>query len=329
MVTLKDVAKEAGLTVGTVSRVINNRGYISDDTRKKVYQVMKELNYRPNEVARSLSKKQTNTIGVIVPHIDHPYFSKLISYIEEVAYNNKQKIIITNSKESKEKEIDYIEMFTSNRVDGIILCSGYLDINKFLDLKIPVVAIERELERGTASIKCDNYEGGVMAANHLIKCGSKNLVHFSGIKDSKMPADERGIGFADTCEKNGIIHKEFKYEQGMYDTLDYHEYIEEILKQDNEIDGIFASSDLIAAQVIQVCRKIDIRIPEDLNLIGFDDVNIASLTTPTITTIKQPIKELAEQAVYAILKTQEGDVVPSKVTLPVKLIERKSTRKIE
>lgn len=326
MVTLKDVAREAGLTVGTVSRVINNRGYISDETRKKVYRIMKELNYRPNEVARSLSKQKTNSIGVIVPHIEHPYFSMLINCIEEFACKENQKIILCNSREDKEKEIDYIEMFRSNRVDGIILCSGYLDINKFLDLNIPVVAIERELEKGTASIECDNYEGGTIAAKHLIKCGSKNIVHFSGIKDVKMPADQRARGFMDVCENSGIRYKEVKYEKGMYYTLEYHDYIEEILTQDRDIDGIFASSDLIAAQVIQVCSKLGIKIPEDLNLIGFDDVNIARLTTPRITTIKQPIKEMAEQAVYTLMKYQEGEVVPSKIILPVKLIVRESTR---
>lgn len=325
MVTLKDVAKEAGLTVGTVSRVINNRGYISDKTREKVFRVMDELDYRPNEIARSLSKQRTNTIGVIVPHIEHPYFSKLIRCIEKVVSKENQKMILCNSEEEKEKEIDYIDMFKSNRVDGIILCSGYLDINKFLDLKIPVITIERELECGIVSIECDNYEGGVLAAKHLIKCGSKNIVHFSGIKNVKMPADQRALGFAKTCEKNKVKYKEIKYEKGMYYTLEYHKYIEEILKQDKEIDGIFASSDLIAAQVIQVCSKLDIKIPEDVNLIGFDDVNVASLTTPRITTIRQPVEEMAEQAVYAILKSKEK-VVPSKVVLPVELIVRESTR---
>ena len=124
MATLKDVARESGLTVGTVSRVLNNRGYISEKTRNRVYEVMKELNYQPNEMARSLSKQSSNTIGVIVPHIVHPYFAKLISNLEVAAYNNKYKILLFNSKGKNAREEEYIEMCRSNRVAGLILCSG-------------------------------------------------------------------------------------------------------------------------------------------------------------------------------------------------------------
>ena len=123
MATLKDVAKETGLTVSTVSRVLNNRGYISEETRKKVYEAMKKLNYRPNEVARSLSKQTTNTIGVIVPHIRHPYFAELISNLESQAYHYDHKILLFNSQEKNEKEWEYMEMCTSNRVAGVILLS--------------------------------------------------------------------------------------------------------------------------------------------------------------------------------------------------------------
>ena len=128
--TLKDVAKETGLTVSTVSRVLNNRGYISEETRKKVYEAMKKLNYRPNEVARSLSKQTTNTIGVIVPHIRHPYFAELISNLESQAYHYDHKILLFNSQEKNEKEWEYMEMCTSNRVAGVILCSGTVGVEK-------------------------------------------------------------------------------------------------------------------------------------------------------------------------------------------------------
>ena len=124
MATLKDVAKETGLTVSTVSRVLNNRGYISDETRQKVYEAMKKLNYRPNEVARSLSKQSSNTIGVIVPHIRHPYFAELISNLENEAYKRKHKVLLFNSQEKEEREKEYLEMCFSNRVAGIIFCSG-------------------------------------------------------------------------------------------------------------------------------------------------------------------------------------------------------------
>ena len=127
MATLKDVAKEAGLTVTTVSRVLNNRGYISDNARKKVAEAMKKLNYRPNELARSLQNKSSNTIGVIVPHIRHPYFSDMISNLENQAHKKGYKILLCNSQGKNEKMLEYVEMCTSNRVAGLILFSGSVD----------------------------------------------------------------------------------------------------------------------------------------------------------------------------------------------------------
>lgn len=325
MATLKDVAEKAGVTVTTVSRVINNRGYISEQTRTKVYEVMKELSYQPNELARSLSKQKTNTIGIIVPHIVHPYFAKLISNLESMAAKHKFKIILCNTKGETEKEKEYIEMCRSNRVSGIILCSRNVDAKEIVNMEIPVVLIERKLESGTIGIQCDNYMGGVLATQHLISNGCKNLLHFSGVVNEDMPADARERAFVDICQKNGVKHYEKQCTSSVYNHLDYHEYIRKTLKKVPEVDGVFASSDLIAAQVIQVCSELGIKIPEQLKLVGFDDVEIAQLTTPTITTIRQPIKEMSEWAIEFIEKRLEGEAVPEQIKLPVSLVVRQST----
>lgn len=325
MATLKDVAKETGLTVSTVSRVLNNRGYISEDTRNNVYAAMKKLNYQPNEVARSLSKKTTNTIGLIVPHIDHPFFSKLISNLESSASESGFKLLLFNSKEQNEKEAEYIEMCKSNRVAGIILCSGGINIEKFEGLNVPLITIERFLEHGTASIECDNRQGGKMAAQHLVEKGCKQVIYLGGVVDVRMPADEREEGFSAVCEEEKIHYISIKTDTRMYNALEYHPFIEEILEKNPEVDGIFASSDVIAAQVIQVCAKKQIRIPEELKLIGFDDVNIAELTTPSITTIHQPIKEMAKLAISHLKEASQGQLVPRRTALPVTLIKRETT----
>lgn len=324
MATIKDVAREAGLTVGTVSRILNNRGYISSEAREKVNVAMKQLNYRPNEVARSLSKQKTNTIGVIVPHIVHPYFAKMISNIERAAADRKYKIILCNSREEAERELEYLEMFKSNRVAGIILCSATVKTEVLMNLDIPVITIERSGESGTASVECDNYQGGMIATSHLIENGCKNLLHFSGLEDSSMPADDRALAFADMCRKYEVHAVEVKSHQSEYYAMEYHEYIEKVLKENPEVDGIFASSDLIAAQVIQVCAKLNILIPGQIKLVGFDDVNIAGLTTPQITTIKQPVKEMAEMAIDLLVRSSQGKIVPSKTVLPVQLVLRET-----
>lgn len=325
MATLKDVARETGLTVSTVSRVLNNRGYISDETRQKVYDAMKKLNYRPNEVARSLSKQTTNTIGVIVPHIRHPYFAELISNLENQAYQHQHKILLFNSQEKNEKEWEYLEMCSSNRVAGIILCSGTVGVEEFKGLNVPLITIERYLENGTASVECDNMQGGRLAAMHLIESGCKHLVHISGVHGNAMPADERAAGFVEVCRKNNIDYKVADTEAYQYNNLEYHEVLEKLLTENPDTDGIFASSDLIAAQLLQVCGKLQIAVPGKLRIVGFDDVNIASLTTPPITTIHQPIKEMAKMAVELLISAGEGNIVPSRTTLPVALVERGTT----
>ena len=340
MATLKDVARETGLTVTTVSRVLNNRGYISEETREKVYAAMKKLNYRPNEVARSLSKKSTNTIGVIVPHIRHPYFSELISNLENEASKRGYKMILCNSQEKENKEREYLEMCTSNRVAGIVLCSAGVAVEEFQGSNIPLITIERYMENGTASVECDNKQGGKLAAEHLISCGCKNLLHISGVYETAMPADDRALGFIEVCEKAGVSHREVATNTYQYNNLEYHDFLEEVLKEnyhvDNraendencgkkQIDGIFASSDLIAAQILQVCSKLGIHVPQDIKLVGFDDVNISSLTTPRITTIHQPIKEIAELTLELLINAQDGKTVAKRSLLPVSLVKREST----
>lgn len=325
MATIKDVAREAGLTVGTVSRVLNNRGYISEATRNRVHQVMKELNYQPNEVARSLSKSKTNTIGVIVPHIVHPYFAKLISNLEKAASDRGFKILLCNSREERERELEYLEMLKSNRVVGLVLCSATVKTESLESLDIPVITIERNVGTGTASVECDNYQGGVLAARHLIACGCKYIINFSGVDKTEMPADSREVGFLDMCRQYGVDGVACKSQENQYYAMEYHEYIEKIITENPKTDGIFASSDLIAAQVLQVCAKLGLRVPEQVKVVGFDDVNIASLTTPPITTVHQPVKEMAELSVDLIMRSNKGEMIPTRTVLPVTLVKRGTT----
>ena len=325
MATIVDVARLAGVTPTTVSRVINNRGYISEKTKKRVHEAMDELGYQPNEIARSLTKQKSNTIGVIVPHISHPYFAKLISNLENEAAKKDYKIILCNSKEKAEKEKQYLDMCKSNRVAGIIICSGNVESNKINTGGIPVVLLEKNFEEGKLGIQCDNYQGGKLATEHLIECGCKKILHLSGVIDEEMPADNREKAFIDVCSKNEIEYFIKKYDIDTYNQMNYYDYIKAALNEIEGVDGIFASSDLIAAQVIQVCNEIKIRIPEDIKLVGFDDVDISQLTTPRITTVHQPIKEMARLSIELINAKYNNIEVNEKSILPIKLIIREST----
>jgi LacI family sucrose operon transcriptional repressor len=325
MATLKDVARETGYTVSTVSRILNNRGYISDEARQKVSEAMKKLNYQPNALARSLSKKSTNMIGIIVPHINHPYFSMIISELQTALMHRGYQIMLFNSKNRDDRQAKYVEMCRSNRVAGIILMSGLVSMEYLRKLDVPLITIERNLDCGTASIECDNYGGGRIAAEHLIAHGCRDLVSISGIHNAEMPADARAEGFAKVCAEHGVRCTDIKTTMMQYNTYEYKDVIRTALKNEKGCDGIFASSDIIAAQVIQVAAEYGISIPGDIRLVGFDDSLIASLTFPQITSVHQPVHEMAEMAAQLMTDSIAGSIVPTRTVLPVSLTERESS----
>ncbi|MBQ0059694.1 MAG: LacI family DNA-binding transcriptional regulator [Lachnospiraceae bacterium] len=325
MATLKDVAKEAGLTVTTVSRVLNNRGYISDQAREKVAEAMKKLNYQPNELARSLHNKSSNTIGVIVPHIRHPYFAEMISNVEYFAQKAGYKIILCNSQGKDEKVLEYVDMCTRNRVAGLILFSAGVKTETFSSMDVPVITMERYIDSSTASIECDNIQGGELATEKLIQSGCKFLLHIGGWSDTPMPADHRGAGFRKVCDENHIPYPEVSTEVKQFDAMDYIELLEDALKKNPQIAGIFANSDVIAAQAIRVCSRLGIKVPEQMKVIGFDDSMVATVTTPQLTTIHQPVREMAEIAIQLLHNAVAGKTVAKRTLLPVHLVERETT----
>ncbi|MDO4976080.1 MAG: LacI family DNA-binding transcriptional regulator [Eubacteriales bacterium] len=326
MATLKDVAEEAGLAVSTVSRIMNNRGYISDNARQRVDEAIKKLNYQPNELARSLQKKTSNTIGLIVPHIQHPYFSKVISEIERVASLKGYKLILCNSKGLVHKEQEALEMCMSNRVAAVIICTGAIEEESLCDLEIPIIGFERYLKYGEASVECDNTQGGILAANHLMKKGCKHLLHMGDLEgEVAMPADDRGIGFQRVCTENGIDFHSVRFELSDYEDLNFLKALEAALDKYPETDGIFANNDILAAQAIQIINKKGKTVPDDIKIIGFDDCQISMMTSPRLTTIHQPVKEMAELALQMVENYTKGKMVPKRTILPVEIIEREST----
>lgn len=323
MATLKHLAKETGLSVETVSRVLNNRGYISEDARRRVDEAVKKLNYRPNELARSLSKQHTNIIGLIVPHIDHPYFSDLISRLEAAANAEGQQLFVFSSRNKERKIKGYFEDCQRYRARGIILCSAAVQGDALTGFAIPTVTIECVVQGALASICCDNREGGRLAAEHLLSRGCRHPAHLSGILNQPMPADARGITFARECEKAGILHVEYLQDEKAYQEKNYYPMIHRLFDEHPETDGVFASSDLLAAQVLQVCAQRGRRVPEDVRVIGFDDVQLSSLTTPTLTTIHQPLQKMAKAAIDQLM--DEHKEARMDVQLPVRLVVRDTT----
>jgi len=325
MPSIKDVAKRAGVTVTTVSRVLNNRGYISEETRKKVYKAMEELNYQPNEIARALFRKRSYFLGLIIPDISHPFFGEIAKYIEYYAYIKGYKILLCNSHLDNKKEKEYIEMLKRHQVDGIIMGSHTLDIKDYEKVNLPIVALDRILSENIPYVTSDNFRGGVLATNLLIDKGCKFLAHISGPLELNTPANDRYYGFLKVVNERNVKYVKVETKLSSFEIEEYRKIIYDLFKQYPEIDGVFASSDLIAAVVISVAKLFKKNVPKDIKVVGFDDINVASLINPSITSVRQFKDKIAEKTVEIITNEIEGNEVSIKNVIPIELVEREST----
>lgn len=325
MSTLKDVAEKSGVTVTTVSRMLNNRGYISNKTREKILQAMKELNYQPNELARALSKKRSNFIGLIVPSASNMYFCKVIDCVEHLVTQKGYKLLLCTSNNEVKKEIEYFDMLSASKVAGVILASHTRNIDLSIEIDAPIISIDRIISPRIPSISSDNYQGGVLAAEHLIMKGCKKLAHISGSAYLNMDPNKRYFGFKEVCEKRKVPHVVIDATEEQFLSMQYENVIDDLLDSNPDIDGIFTSNDIIAAQVIKACKKRNIRVPEDIKIVGYDDIDLCKFCVPSITTIHQPIADICELAVENIILKQENKMIPNSMVLPVTLIEREST----
>jgi LacI family sucrose operon transcriptional repressor len=325
LTTLKDVAKLAGVSTSTVSRIINQKVNFSAEIKGKVACAIEQLDYHPNEIARSLQKQHSCLIGLIVPSTGNPFFGEITRHIERRSYESGYKILICNSLHEKEKEKEYINMLKRNQVDGIIMASHIVNINNYLKLNLPLVSLDRELGSRVPYICSDNQEGGVLAAEHLISRGCRQIICIGG--DMRIPklSNKRMYTFMETCAVRKIPCRLFELPDKFTIDLNGEAPIQEILRKNPGCDGIFAGNDLIAMAVMSVTERLGRKIPGDIKLIGFDDEYFSFMLNPPLTTIQQPIEHIGIYAVEYLIKMIEGKVVPRQTILPVKLIERKST----
>ncbi len=325
--TIKDVAKLAGVSVASISRYLNNKGYISDVTKEKIKQAIHELNYQPNEVARALFKRQTKTIGVIIPNIRIYFFAELVNYIEYFASKIGFRILLCNTDYSSEREKEYLAMLKNHQIDGIILGSHTLPVEKYKSLQLPVVSIDRYLDDTIPLITSDNELGGKLAAEKLCKSGCRKVGYFGLMTDKQNVTTSRYDSFKKYCDEFGleVIAKQPEYKKDIIGQIHSDlELVRNYLKSNEKLEGLF-TVDPLALAAIRVCQENGVKIPTEFQIIGYDDLSFAEMTFPSITTIKQPISHQAEHAIAKLLQLINGEEVPSRTILPVKLIEREST----
>lgn len=323
--TLADVAALAGVSKGTVSRAMNKKGYVSNETKLKIQKAIKELNYYPNELARSVSNSKSFLIGAIIPTTMHPFFGELIFFIERKLNSLGFKLMICNSLNDMEKENRYLELLLSNQVDGMIV-SSHNSNNVDYDIPgFPVVSIDYFLSKKVPIISSDNYKGGYLAAKELIDAGCEKIVSINGvIKPNNVP-NKRLQAYQDLMEKRGLKSKSIALDNKL--TQEEEETKIRIFLKDNpNTDGIFAQDDETAAHALKVLKSLHQKVPNDVKVVGYDGSQIARQLIPELTTIQQPIEEMANVAVDTLIKRINKENIPeSNIVLPVSLIKGKTT----
>ncbi len=320
MATIKDVARKAGVTVTTVSRVMNNRGYLSQETREKVRNAMEELHYKPNAIARSLFAKRSGIIGLILPSLRHPFFAELAGFIEHFAHIYSYKLLICDSNLDAVREKEFVDLLKSNQVDALIMGSHTLDVKEFAGLHYPIVTFDRIIE-GLPYVYSDNYQGGIFAAQALLHAGCHHVAHICGNLQLDLLSNDRTKAFLQVMNDHGINPIVVQTETNVFDYAHYEEMIYPLLKMHADLDGIFATSDLLAAYVVRACYEMNIRVPQDIKVIGYDDVYLSELLVPQLTTIHQPVREMAEMAVRIAIHGEDEKFQQDNI-FPVRLVHR-------
>ncbi|MDT2827000.1 MAG: LacI family DNA-binding transcriptional regulator [Enterococcus viikkiensis] len=325
-IKLTDVAKKAGVSPTTVSRVINNYGSLSQKTIDKVNLAMKELNYQPNSLARSLQGKNTKLIGLIFPTVANPFYGELVERIESKLFELGYKTILCDSANNMEKERNYINMLAANKVDGIIAGAHNLGIKEYENIELPIVSFDRYLADGIPIIGSDNFRGGYLATENLYLHGARKIAILTGTQESDSPTNERLNGYLQFLKENSLEPLMFNIQTKARSTALKNLEIKRILET-AALDSLFCTDDLTAILVYNLCQEMGIKIPEEIKIIGYDGTKFVQNYFPQLSTIAQPLADFADLLVDLLLQRLESPekVLEKNYVLPVKLIQGKTS----
>ncbi|MDO4273644.1 MAG: LacI family DNA-binding transcriptional regulator [Eubacteriales bacterium] len=333
MVTIKDVAQDAGVAVGTVSKVINGQ-YVSEKNRMKVEESVKKLGYQMNFYARGLKTRNTCTVAAIVPEILNPFFAIWVYHIEQELYKNGYKMLLCNTQGTIEKEEYYFRMAAQNKVDGII-CVTYRDAEPYVSEEIPLVSLDRHFEKKVSCISSDNYHGGELAAQKMISTGSKSLLYLRSGSVVSGETLKRGTGFADCCKASGIpcetvdLGDDFQIFENGHSSIDHAlcDFLISCRRTGRmRYDGIYTSTDSLAWVLLTQMRKLGIQVPKEVQIIGHDGLRMMNRGEYMVSSIAQPVEEMAQKSVELVLRKIRGEDTDILTILPVKFVDGGTTR---
>ena len=330
MATIREVAESAGVSYATVSHVINNTRWVSQETRERVLAAMDALNYRPNALARSLRQGKTNTIGLVLPDSANPFFAEISRSIEDEAFKKGYSVFLCNTELDTERELFYVDVLSKKQVDGIVFVAAgdQADSLDFLVRRnMPVVMIDRNLPNvDVDAVLTDNQLGGFLATRHLLELGHTRIACIAG-PSSITPSAERIIGYRRALEEAGLPFDESLVMRGDYHARSGMEITHSLLQMTPRPTAIFSLNDLMAIGALRAAAEAGCSVPKDLAVVGYDDLEIAHFTNPPLTTIAQPKKEIGAQAVTLLVdRMSRKSTPPNRIVLAPELIVRRSTQ---
>lgn len=326
-ISIKKIAEMAGVSTATVSRVLNDTGRFSEETRMKVLKLVEEYGYRTNIVAKSLRTNRSQTLGVIIPDITNEFFAQIVLAIENYCFPKGYSIFVCNTNENGEKEKQYLKSLEAKGVDGLIYLSGVAEFDEGVLGKIPRVCIDRKTTGGNSVfIASDNYRGGFLATEELITKKCRRIVILKDYRNTLTSPYARYEGYRDALKQYNLPFEQELVLNVEIGAKEARTAITNLLRAGISFDGIFAVTDNLAAGAIAALKDHHIKIPEQVKIVGFDNISISQYSTPSISTVNQNTEQMGEIAARILLDIIENKKTDhSDVTLPVELIVRESS----
>jgi LacI family transcriptional regulator len=332
MITIREVAEKARVSPTTVSHVVNNTRFVSEDVRKRVVVAMRELNYRPNALARSLRRGETHTLGLILPDSANPFFAEIGHAIEGAAFALGYSVILCNTENDDNKERLYTEVLENKQVDGMIFVAAgenHESISAICKNGLPLVMVDRDmgsLELDT--VTTDNHHGGMIATQHLLSLGHQIIGCITGLSNIT-PSADRVTGYRTALQQAGLPVEESLLVRGDFHAPSGYSAAIQILQRTSRPTAIFVCNDMMAIGALRAAGQLGLRVPEDVAIVGFDDIELASYTTPPLTTVAQPKQEIGQLAVKLVFERMGSPSLPPRHNvLSTQLVIRESSTRI-
>ena len=331
--TIKDIARLANVSTTTVSHVLNSTRQVSEDLSNRVQVAIRDLEYKPNAMARALRVHSSKTLGLIIPDNSNPFFSEIALGAEDCAFRHGYSLFLCNSRHDSARELTYMTTLSTYAVDGLILSavSGDLDqLSEFVKSGIPLVVVDRKLAAPDIEfIHSDHIEGAREATQHLVEFGHRRIGIITGPIDVHSALD-RIQGFEEILNEHGIPNDPDLSVRGDFQVESGRRAAQEMMELPDPPTAIFACNDMMAIGALQTLRTLGLGVPEDVSLVGFDDIFLASLLDPPLTTVAQSAYTIGEMAVARLVERMNGskNLMTQEFCLPTDLIIRKSTRRL-